>query len=163
VFHHVYNGRFDAALEPARTAFRLDPESHRTRFAYFLACMSAGRSAESAPMVERWRREAPDHSWPELVNAWLAAERGEEIAISRRTLEVAWMDLSAAGHGLPTAYAMLGRTDEALRWLTRGVELGFINYPFLSRHEPYLASVRGDPRFEQLMARVKREWETFEV
>jgi tetratricopeptide (TPR) repeat protein len=163
VFHHVYNGRFDAALEPARTAFRLDPESHRTRFAYFLACMSAGRSAESAPMVERWRREAPDHSWPELVNAWLAAERGEEIAISRRTLEVAWMDLSAAGHGLPTAYAMLGRTDEALRWLTRGVELGFINYPFLAHLEPRFESLRSDERFQALMVPVKRQWEAFEV
>jgi len=35
--------------------------------------------------------------------------------------------------------------------------------PFLSGHEPYLASVRGDPRFEALMVRVKREWEAFEA
>jgi tetratricopeptide (TPR) repeat protein len=163
VFHHVYNGQFDAALEPARTALRLDPESHRTRFAYFLACLSAGRSEECAPLMETWRREAPGHSWPELVSAWLAAERGEEIPISRRALEVAWMDLSAAGHGLPTTYAMLGKTDEALRWLTRGVELGFINYPFFAHLEPRFESLRSDERFRILMARVKREWEAFEV
>ena len=37
------------------------------------------------------------------------------------------------------------------------------NYPFLSRVDPWLEPVRGDPRFEALMARVKREWEAFEV
>ena len=161
--HHVYEGRFDAALEPARTAFRIDPESNRVRFAYFLSCMYARQAAEVVPMLERWRREAPGHIWLELFTAVLAAQRGEEVPLSGRAHEVIWMDLSAAGHGVPVMYAMLGKTDEALRWLSRGVELGFINYPFLSRHEPYLASVRGDPRFEALMVRVKREWEAFEV
>ena len=161
--HHVYEGRFDAALEPARTAFRIDPESNRVRFAYFLSSMYARQAAEVVPMLERWRREAPGHIWLELFTAVLAAQRGEEIPLSGRAHEVVWMDLSAAGHSVPVMYAMLGKTDEALRWLSRGVELGFINYPFLSGHEPYLASVRGDPRFGDLMVRVKREWEAFEV
>ena len=160
--HHIYEGRFDDALEPARTAFRLDPESNRVRFAYFLCSMYALRAAEVVPMLERWRREAPEHIWLELFTAVLAAQRGEEVPLSDRALEVVWMDFSAAGHGVPMMYAMLGKTDEAMKWLTRGVDLGFINYPFLSRHEPYLASVRGDPRFEALMVRVRREWEAFE-
>jgi hypothetical protein len=39
----------------------------------------------------------------------------------------------------------------------------FLNFPFLSKHNPLLANIRGEPRFKALMERVKREWENFEV
>jgi len=39
----------------------------------------------------------------------------------------------------------------------------WINYPFLSRIDPWLETIRGDPRFEALMARVRHEWEAFEA
>jgi hypothetical protein len=41
--------------------------------------------------------------------------------------------------------------------------MGWINYPYLSEIDPWLQGIRGEPRFEQLMQRVKREWEEFEV
>jgi hypothetical protein len=34
-----------------------------------------------------------------------------------------------------------------------------VNYPFLSARDPYLANLRGDPRFEPLMAQVKAIWQ----
>ncbi len=37
------------------------------------------------------------------------------------------------------------------------------NYPHLGERDRFLANLRGDPRFDALMARVKREWEAFEV
>jgi len=39
----------------------------------------------------------------------------------------------------------------------------WINYPFLSRIDPWLETIRGDPRFEALMARVRHEREAFEA
>lgn len=53
--------------------------------------------------------------------------------------------------------------DTAFRWLTLSIERGFINYPFLSRHDPLLAPMREDPRFRQLMEVARERWERFEV
>ena len=56
-------------------------------------------------------------------------------------------------------------TDEkqALDWLENAVNLGHINYPLFAEKDRFLANLRGDPAFEKLMQRVKREWEEFEV
>jgi hypothetical protein len=50
-----------------------------------------------------------------------------------------------------------------LDWLQNAVNLGHINYFFFAEKDIFLANLRGDPDFEQLMRRVKREWEEFEV
>ncbi len=60
-------------------------------------------------------------------------------------------------------YAMNGNVSEALEWLQHGLEIGAINYPFLSTLDPWLDNIRGEPRFKKLMERVKYEWEHFEV
>jgi len=57
------------------------------------------------------------------------------------------------------AYASIGNHEDAIRWVTNAIEHGFINYPFLAEHDPFLASVRGDPGFKQLLAEVKPRWE----
>jgi hypothetical protein len=48
---------------------------------------------------------------------------------------------------LASAHAAVGATEEALLWLNRAIDGGMINYPFLSEHDRYLDSVRGDARF----------------
>ena len=60
-------------------------------------------------------------------------------------------------------YAPFGGTEKALDWLEHAVNIGFINYPFLSRHDPFLQNIRGEERFQKLMVRVKHEWEHFEA
>jgi hypothetical protein len=40
---------------------------------------------------------------------------------------------------------------------------GFINHPFLARHDPALASLRRLPRFVQLMKIVRGRWVRFEA
>ena len=64
---------------------------------------------------------------------------------------------------LADGYALIGRRDDALRWLREAVERGFINYPFLSKHDPFLESLRGDAEYEALMQQVKRRWQAFEA
>ena len=52
---------------------------------------------------------------------------------------------------LAGGYALIGRRDDALRWLRQAIELGFINYPLLATHDPFLESLRGDAEYEALM------------
>jgi len=55
-------------------------------------------------------------------------------------------------------YAVAGAQDEALNWLENAVTRGFVNYPYLSTSRTF-RSLHGNPRFEQLSARVKSTWE----
>ena len=51
----------------------------------------------------------------------------------------------------------------AFEWLAVAVDRGFVNYPLLATHDPFLARLRGEARFDALMERVRDEWEHFEV
>jgi hypothetical protein len=42
------------------------------------------------------------------------------------------------------------------------VDSSFVNHPFLTR-DRLLESIRGTERFERLMERARREWETFDA
>jgi hypothetical protein len=69
----------------------------------------------------------------------------------------AWMEYLALF--LADGYSLIGRNDEAIRWLRMAVALGFINYPMLSRRDPFLANLRSDRRFEELMRTVEPRWQ----
>ena len=60
-------------------------------------------------------------------------------------------------------YALLDDRDQALAWLENAVDRGFINYPYLSKHDPFLTKLRDDPRFKEILARVRIDWERFKV
>jgi len=60
-------------------------------------------------------------------------------------------------------YAVIGEKDEALRWLERAIDRGWINYPLFAEQDPFFENIRGDERFQRLMDRIKPEWERFQV
>ena len=64
---------------------------------------------------------------------------------------------------LADGYALIGRRDDALRWLRRAVDQGFINYLVLAKHDPFLESIRGDAEYEALMQQVQRRWQAFDA
>ena len=59
---------------------------------------------------------------------------------------------------LADGYSLIGRNEDAIQWLRAAVALGFINYPILSGRDPFLANLRSDPRFEELIRMVKARW-----
>jgi hypothetical protein len=58
-------------------------------------------------------------------------------------------------------FALAGEREPALDWLERWVDRGSFNYPLLAHGDPLLESVRGEPRFERLLERVRPVWESF--
>jgi len=60
-------------------------------------------------------------------------------------------------------HAMIDARDEALEWLRRAIRRGFINYPMLAEHDPFLRRLRGELRFARLLDDVKRQWESLEL
>ena len=60
-------------------------------------------------------------------------------------------------------YAILDERDKALDWLENAVKWGLINYPLLSKYDPFLKKMHTEERFQKLMDKVKSEWEEFEI
>ena len=60
-------------------------------------------------------------------------------------------------------YALVGELHEALEWLENAVRRGFLNYRFLSEYDPLLENLRGDERFQALMAEARDRFESLEV
>jgi non-specific serine/threonine protein kinase len=64
---------------------------------------------------------------------------------------------------LAQGYALAGLPDRALHWLEIAIGRGFINYPFLAQHDPFLRGLRTHPRFVQLTDIARDRWEGFEA
>ena len=62
---------------------------------------------------------------------------------------------------LAQAFALAGQRTVALHWLQIAIERGFINYPFLARHDPCFKGLRRDVRFQRLLKLTKKRWESF--
>ena len=162
----LFAGRFAEAVEPARRMFALDQVTPIWRANYVMA-LSYNQQLDEAEALTDGVAAQPDSdvgTW--WMGMWRAAWRGDRAEVLRLAdgpyqqaaawdQEIPWM--------LASAHAAVGAKDEALVWLDAAISRGMINYPFLSEHDPYLESVRSDPRFRRFMERARREWERFEV
>src|SRR5262249_432499 len=93
------------------------------------------------------------------------ALRGESAAADAMATnawaETIWSDFQYT-HIMAQAQSVLGRNDEALRWLQQATDRGFIHHPFLTERDPLLRSLPGDQRFTEMMEKVRARWERFE-
>jgi len=124
------------------------------------------REDEAIKVFDELLHDAPDTFFAQLGNVYKLALSGEREA----ALEAASDELRAAARedlqyswSLAECFAILDDSDQAIEWLENAVAQNFWNYPLLAEHDPLLAKVRDDPRFEELMDRVKELWEALEV
>jgi hypothetical protein len=97
---------------------------------------------------------------------WISALGGDTAAVKSNITH----DVEAAAAGadvfprlLAQACALAGLREPALRWLQRAVARGFINYPFLSAHDPFFAGMRSAPDFVRVLDDVRSRWEAARV
>ena len=162
---HFLDGRFDLSVKLHRQNFALiDNPTTRFCLAYALAGTRQFEDAlallepigpaagpDYAVQVDRFLRlalQGKKEKVPELMSPEFVATTRRDVLYSLWVAEF---------------YAMLDERGQALEWLENAVNRGFINYPYLSEYDPFLAKLRSDPRFQKLMVRVKGEWERFEV
>jgi tetratricopeptide (TPR) repeat protein len=165
-FARFQSGRLEEAEQARRRAFELTgPGSPVRAYTAWLRVLVGRREDAIADFdeVASTLGQTPYGS----VSGFLArALQGDAIAAtghvtplleqSARWVEyLAWM--------LADGYALIGRRDEAMRWLGRSVELGLLNYPVLSKLDPLLESLRGDAEYQALMQQVHKRWLAFDA
>jgi tetratricopeptide (TPR) repeat protein len=158
----LFAGRFPEAVESARRMFELDPVTPVWRSNYVMALGYDRRFDEAEALTEGVVAQ-PDSDigtwWMGICRAAWREDRAEVVRLADGPYrEVAAWDAEIPW-ALASAHAAVGATEEALLWLDRAIDQGMINYPFLSEHDRYLDSIRGEARFQQAMERARREWE----
>ena len=162
---HFCEGRFVPALEVLRRAF---PNPRRTIERSWLGAVLAyaGREEEALAVLEPIALSPGCDAWTSLAVLFRYALRGERDRLPEAlTLEFTALARSGPHYSWQVAslLARLGQRESALDWLENAVGRGFVNYPLLRYHDPFLARLHAEPRFERLLYRVKREWEAFEA
>ena len=163
----LLDGTPEAALEPYRRMYEMDPQNLLARLFYAWTLVWNDRVEEVAALVDGYS-EHVRQSVPAQVGFFLkCALQGD----TDKALKAVSPELKAAARCsddmfprmLAQCYALLNDKQEALDWLEIATRRGFINYPFLAKFDSMLENIRGEARFKQLMKRVKQEWEDFEV
>jgi serine/threonine protein kinase/tetratricopeptide (TPR) repeat protein len=166
VFADVFNGKFDQSVEALTGWLRMEPGNPAALIlgAWFLAL--SGRLAEMCHLVEGSADPGSGEMYTSVsvmakhaVNGNLARMResvteGERMTARRDPV---------MSHIIADVYALAELKDEALDWLGNALSRGWINYPFTVLHDPLLAPLREEPKFEEIAARMKREWGEFEA
>ena len=164
-FADLLEGHFAAAVEPYRQMFEMDPANPMARLFYVCVLLLNHRNEEVDGLVRTCPPEI-QNSVPAQIALFLAhesaGERREAQAVVTAEIEAVATATDVFPRLLAQGYAMAGVPERAIHWLAIAVERGFINYPFLARHDPFFDTLRSDPRFQQVLRGVRDRWEMFE-
>ncbi len=161
-----YSGNWGKAIHGYYKEYKMAPESPYTRWAYGVVLAWALHTDEACIILEQIVKDTPNITFGQYASFLLNALReNTEEACRVITPEIAssWKGQLQIAYLVASIYSMMGKTDESLDWLEHAINRGFINYPVLNEYDPFLTKMRGNPRYDQLMERVKHEWESFEV
>ena len=129
---------------------------------YAQALMAFGREQEARGAIANLLSTAPPDNltWLTEMLVWALDGRRNDVlsTLTQERLRWARADLQYSLQ-LAEYFAILKENDRAFEWLENAIRCGVVNYPFLSARDPFLANLRGDPRFEPLMAHVKTIWQ----
>ena len=164
--NHFMTGKFNLAIEPIFSTYRLQPESGMWQQWKALILMYNGKPDETYEFINETVKESAEDSSSRLLVFLKYAIHGEREKLTSLLtpdfVKAMKMDSQFSWH-MATIYSFINEKDQALEWLEHAVNRGFINYPFLRNHDRLLDNIRSEERFQRLLERVKYEWENFEV
>jgi len=157
-------GEMDSAVASARRMLKMGLENRLGKYMLSRMLSLAGQLDEAFEVVDDIAMEDSTDLTASLSLFSKYALQGERdkalLILTEDAKKYSWEDpewpLYMVGY-----YSLINEKEEAFRWLEHTINRGLINYPLLSETDPFLANIRGEPRFQKLMERVKYEWEHF--
>ena len=163
-FADAMDGNFATTLDPYRQMSDMDPGNPMARLFFIWALALNDRADEIDAVLEGFPSEVRE-TVPARLAFFLARALEGHAGDAHAAVTEEIQEVATAGDVFPRilaqGYAVAGMPDRALHWLAIAVDRGFINYPFLARHDPFLKGIRGEPRFQKLLETVRERWEKF--
>ena len=158
----VIDGRHDRAVETYHAMLQREPESPLFRlFLVWILCINDrpdDAEAAAAGFADRDAGSLPAQAARCFAEACAGRSPTTDFSAEDRAL-ASINDLYP--RMIAQAYALAGDAERAVEWLTLAVARGFINYPYLTRHDPLLTRLNGTAAYDELMQTVRSRWESF--
>ena len=166
-YSELMDGRLSSAAESLRKPLETNPNNPAIVMVLATLLARIGKEEEAFALFERLHELAPDSVFDGIGRFYAGVLRDDRAgalaaAEDAHLFEKAWGDMQYSWE-VAAAYALLGETSEAMRWLRNAVDRGFTNYPFLEEHDPFLENLRKEPEFKELMEQVRQTWEAFDA
>jgi serine/threonine protein kinase/tetratricopeptide (TPR) repeat protein len=153
----MYMGKFDEMSRELDHAG--DPDNPLVQTFRALALYYTGQTDAAAAMMHKVVDTHRNmHGIRPFMAMFLSAQGKHEEAkaqLSDAVIRNAEVDPDIA-YSVGSVYALEGMRDEALLWLDRAIALGNSNLPCFE-HDPNWSSLRDDPQFIELMAKVRAD------
>lgn len=163
---YFYEGKFELALETSRKWYMKEPDNPLNQVFYAYTLIYNNRFDEAFAIADQSYKTSPNNPMAIQGAIFKHAYKGNKKKISQlmtQELRKAFRRDAFWSYWNVFVYILLEDYEEAFDWLENTINQGWINYPFMSKHDHFLDKIRGEPRFKKLMERVKHEWENFEV
>jgi tetratricopeptide (TPR) repeat protein len=143
-------GDFGEALRVVRLARKSETGASSGDYLEMLMLALLGQTGDAIASGENFAKGLSGTYFANLGRLLLHALRGER-AQGLALLETNFVATSRSDpqYSLELAHALslLGESDAALDWLENAMNRGFLGHQYIARHDPFLASLRGDARF----------------
>jgi adenylate cyclase len=144
-------GQLHDAEHEIRTALELAPDYAQGWYFLGLTLLLKGQpeaalDAMQSEPAEKWRL-------PGLPLAYHALGRRQESEAALREAKAKYAEKMPYQIALVHAYR--GETDEAFKWLDRSYDVRDTGLAWFLRNDPFLASIKSDPRYAALLRRMK--------
>ena len=154
-----YMGKYEDALAELDAGAAIEPDhplisAFRARVLYY-----RGEITAATRILQQVLQQHPEIDGIRPILAMCLSAQGkhgeadEQLTKKVRRTAAGDHDIS---YWLASAYILQGRQVEALRWLETAIDLGNWNYRWFEM-DPNWAGFRDDPRFIELMSRIKNE------
>jgi TolB-like protein/DNA-binding winged helix-turn-helix (wHTH) protein len=161
----LYRGRYEESLAQLRDSEKFLPTfwAFQTSF----ALQHIGKQREAQERIEIYLKANPIDTGGSLtaMQALLAADAGVAPLAERKIQEAlakgkGYQHFHHVAYAVASAYALLARREQAVKYLRLAADDGFPCYP-LFEHDSNLDHLRNDPGFVSFLAEQEKQWEYF--
>ena len=163
---HLYRAEYEEALAFFNSS-PLDINPALMSFQKATALFQLGRTQEASEVVEEYLYTYPTDEGGTVtsVKAMILAKAGrereaEETILRAEEIGKGFGHFHHTAYNIGSAYALLGKPEQAIKWLQAAADDGFPCYP-LFENDANLNSLRKDERFRAFMAKLKQQWERY--
>jgi len=161
-FTQLFFGDNTVAVDEARRLLRYDPEFALARMFLALSLIHNQRFDEAHDVVKAVPDSIYTHTLFRFLKLALEGKRVEarsclDPEFLERARNVEWWSWEVA-----ECYAFIDEQDLAIEWLENAFQRGFWNYPYLTKQNTTFRRMDDNPRFQDLLKKVKTAWEQFE-
>ena len=161
---------YEQKYENAQRFFRSTPPEQTPAIQTFQAAtvsFKLGRVDEATQLINKYLKDNPQDEGgvATSVRAMILASEGrtdEAIESIKRADEIGreFGHFHHTAFNIACAYAMMGREEDAIKYMEMAAEDGFPCYPLYAAEESF-AKLRQSTAYESLLKRLKQQWDAF--